>query len=326
MKNTPPNMIQGYGRLPGYGSVPKGQPGGYGRVNADDMLSIDGYDSVTPADWQNHFALVDKNQQMAPQRAREIEFWRQRTLARQQRMQNYTQDGPDTKALSDSQYALEAMDPKHRIGELLNVFLDEYNRIKPGAMFLDWVDSMTPMNQVKVIQRVMEARGHEGVVKPEWVRAFNRGVRYMSAAERGSYQVQINGGLLYQNGELLDTGNMRTEFSGDGVAIFVQDETGIFYSSSHVWGRLHHSSFTSGAAVRSAGEWKVKHGKIQWLSGKSGHYKPTMTQFINALTDLKASNALLGAKAWVYDILQSMDTTIDANMLIPQSHYFKVWG
>ncbi len=114
----------------------------------------------------------------------------------------------------------------------------------------------------------------------------------MNAGERSSYQIRIRDGLLYQNGTEFDTSKMKTQFSGTGVAIFVQSVDGTFYSSSHLGGRLQQSSSSSGAPCRSAGEWKVEHGKIEWISGKSGFYEPTMEQLVNAVSDLKFQNAL----------------------------------
>ncbi len=114
----------------------------------------------------------------------------------------------------------------------------------------------------------------------------------MNARERTSYQIQIKDGLLYQNGTAFDTSKMKTQLSGTGVAIFVQSVDGTFYSSSHLGGRLQQSSSSSGVPCRSAGEWKVNHGKIECISGKSGFYTPTMEQLVNAANDLKSQNAL----------------------------------
>lgn len=263
---------------------------GYGGFSVTDEQ--DKYGHVDPETFEQQCALLEHNEQAARRRAYENEYWRQRTLARQFQMQPCAQTIPDLKTLAFDDYPLEAMDAKHRIGELLNVFMDEYNKLKPTRRFFDWVSSMTPKTQADMIQKVMKDRGNEGSVKASWVRTFNRGIRYMNAGERHSYQIQINNGVLYQNGARFDTNRMKTTFSGTGVAIFVQSVDGTFYSCSHLGGRLQQSSSSSNAPCRSAGEWKVDKGRIEWVSGNCGFYKPTMKQMVNAVSDLKFQNAL----------------------------------
>ncbi len=250
------------------------------------------YGKVDPEAYEQQCALLEHNEQAAKRRAYENEYWRQRTLARQIQSRPNAQRDPDSKALAINTYPLGEMDPKHRVGEMLNIFMDEYNRLKPSQLFFDWVSSMTPTTQTSRIRKVMKDRGYEGTVKASWVRSFNRGIRYMNSGERSSYQIQINNGVLYQNGSKFDTGKMKTQFSGTGVAIFVQSIDGTFYSSNHLGGRLQQSGSASNAPCRSAGEWKVDNGRIEWISGESGFYIPTMKQLINAVSDLKFQNAL----------------------------------
>jgi hypothetical protein len=170
----------------------------------------------------------------------------------------------------------------------------------------------------------MQERGHNGTVKPEWIRAFNKCDHYMNASQRCSYQIQIKNGLLYQNDTIFDTGNMKTEFSGSGVAIFIQSVDGTFYSSNHRRGRLHFSNSTSEVTIRSAGEWKVENGRIVWISGKSRHYQPTMKQLINALHDLKVQNSLTHSIVKVVNDKNNAATDIDASFLVSNAHFFRV--
>ena len=295
--------------FPVYGSLPAPEP------RSD-------YERIDPEIFERQCALLERNEQAAKQRARENEYWRQRTLARKMHLQKYSHTARDLEALTGDAHALEAMDPKHRIGEMLNVFMDEYNKLRPAQLFLDWVDSMTLLAQVKLISKVMDDNGHAGDFKPEWVRAFNRSVCHMYAAVRGSYKIQIRNGLLFQNNALFDTGKMNTRLSGAGAAIFLQSADGTFYSSSHVWGRLHHSSLASDVAIRSAGEWQVEKGKIAWISGKCGHCKSTMDQLVTAIGDLNSRNALNKSKARCFDIQNSIEVDVDASSLLSNSHDF----
>jgi hypothetical protein len=328
-------MTNNHSPLPGYGNLPRGnaaQLAGYGNVPqgvvpgaGNDVTAIpdNPYDVV---DMDAMLASMEQNKQAATQKAQEVAYWQEKTLARQKQTARLTADTAKLKGLSSEQYALEAMDPKHRVGELLNIFMDEYNRLRPGQRFFDWVDAMTPIEQLKLIARVMEFRGHHGVVKPEWIAAFNRGVKYIDAGQRGSYRITIQCGTLYQNGQPFDTGRMSTEFSGQGYAIFVEGKDGDFYSASHKWGRLHHSSFLSGEAVRCAGEWQVSAGKLLWLSGKSGHYKPTMQQFATGLGDLKFENALGMAECTVWQKSDGQQVNLLAATVCKHPHGYSVWG
>lgn len=89
--------------------------------------------------------------------------------------------------------------------------------------------------------------------------------------------------LLHFDGAILkdahddpyDTRSKSTAFSGTGWAIFVVSPTGNFFSGSHHVGVHHHSSFLGGGAVMAAGEIVVDTGAIRFLTGKSGHYKPS---------------------------------------------------
>ncbi len=274
--------------------------------------------------FQRQCALLENNEQAARQRAHQNKYWRQRTLTRKVQLHDNSHAVRGLTNLTAENSALEAMDPKHRIAEMLNVFMDEYNKLDPDRLFLDWLDSMTPTAQAELILKVMEENGQGGVFKPEWVRAFNRSVRHMHAAERRSYQIEIRNGLLFQNHVPFDTGKMRTEQSGIGVAIFVQSADGTFYSSNHVWGRLHRSRLESDAVIRSAGEWQVRKGKVAWISGQCAHYKPTMDQLLTAIGELQRKDALKQSRARVFDIHDGAESDVDASFLVSHAQDFRV--
>lgn len=261
---------------------------------------------IDPEIYEQQCAALEHNEQAAKRRAYQNEYWRQRTLARQFQSQPATHMNSDAKILLVEDSSLEAMDTKHRIGEMLNIFMDEYNRLRPPRRFFDWVSSMTSTAKTNIIQTVLEAKGYKDAVSPAWVRTFNRGIRHMNASERSSYRIQIKNGLLYQNGTRFDTSKMKTQFSGSGAAIFVQGADGTFYSSSHLGGRLRQSSSTSDGLCRSAGEWIVKNGRIDWISGDSEFYKPTAEQMANAVSDLTLANAIDQTTTRVWDGQKSM--------------------
>lgn len=304
-KRSPQTLTYGYGGLP------------IARTQFDQ-------EHVDSEVFERQCALLENNEQAARQRAQQNKYWRQRTLTRMAQLNDNSHAARDLAGLSAENIALEAMDTKHRIAEMLNVFMDEYNKLNPDRLFLDWLDSMTPTAQGRLILKVMEDNGQRGIFKPEWVRAFNRSVRYMHAAERRSYQIEIRNGLLFQNNVPFDTGKMKTEQSGVGVAIFVQSADGTFYSSNHVWGRLHRSRLEFDDAIRSAGEWQVRKGKIAWISGQCAHYKPTMDQLLTAIGDLQYNDALQQSRARVFDIHDGAETVVDASYLVSHAHDFRV--
>lgn len=282
--------------------------------------------TVDPEVYEEQCARLEQSEQAARRRAHENEYWRQRTLARQCQSQPSAPDAIDLEALACDAQPMAATDVKHRIGEMLNVFMDEYNKLKPSRVFFDWVTSMTPLTQMRMVEKVMEDRGLKGTVKPAWVRMFNRGIRYMNAGERSSYQIQIRKGLLYQNGTVFDTSTMKTRYSGSGVAVFVQGLDGTFYSSSHLWGQWQHSTSGAGTPCSSAGEWKVDKGRIQWISGKSGFYRPSMEQMINALNDLQSADALNKTTIRVYDNQNGTEADVDAGIFAANPHNYRVFN
>ncbi|ASJ76052.1 hypothetical protein IMCC3135_30015 [Granulosicoccus antarcticus IMCC3135] len=122
---------------------------------------------------------MEPDKQVEKRRARQDEYWRQRTLARQIQMQRRAQTDGE---LQDGEQALEEMDSRHRMGKLLNFFMDAYNDLKPAEPFFHWIESMTQIDQLKILQKIMKDRGYGGIVKPEWIRAFKRGCRCMHAS------------------------------------------------------------------------------------------------------------------------------------------------
>jgi len=72
--------------------------------------------------------------------------------------------------------------------------------------------------------------------------------------------------------------------------IWVMDDNK-FYTNFPKLGRFHHSSFRDNGDIDAGGEWMVEEGKITAINGSSGHYHPTVHQFMNALRALAQKNA-----------------------------------
>jgi len=75
------------------------------------------------------------------------------------------------------------------------------------------------------------------------------------------------------------------------TAIWVLSPDNKFYSHVVKIGRFHHSSLLGGTEIQAAGEWGVTNGKLKWINGKSGHYRPELARFIAGLELLIQSGA-----------------------------------
>lgn len=132
--------------------------------------------------FQRQRVLTGNDEQAEKRRARESEYWRQRTLERQKQMQQRSPAECSSCATDSCELALERMDVRHRTGKLLNYFMDAYNELKPPQPFFNWIESLTHLDQIRILQQVVEDRGYRFVIKPEWVRAFKRGCRCLYAS------------------------------------------------------------------------------------------------------------------------------------------------
>jgi hypothetical protein len=203
-----------------------------------------------------------------------------------------------------ARYAREAQDPKHRMGDLLEGCFKVYEQKHPGDPdghgFYHWLDAMPDMERVMLVSNaesagknsaVMMRGSSKGNIQPSMVKAFMRGVAYLDKSGRKSYRVFFKAGTAYtRNGEAeteLSTQQMSTVFSGKGFGIWVMSKKGKLYVGNHVKGMVHHSSFLAGAEVMCGGEMWARNGKIQFLSAKSGHYRPRKENMNWALSVLE---------------------------------------
>jgi hypothetical protein len=120
-----------------------------------------------------------------------------------------------------------------------------------------------------------------------WPKSIRTVVYDHQLAQQNLSRITIRGGLLHTaDGKPLDTRNMVTHFSGPGYAIYVMSYEGNLHVSSHSVGHRHHSSLLAGGMVAGAGELRVGSGRIDWLSNKSGHYRPDVFHLLQTLHSL----------------------------------------
>lgn len=98
------------------------------------------------------------------------------------------------------------------------------------------------------------------------------GLLYLTSRERAQFKVEVQGGLLMQNGQPMNT---------KGNNLFVMDGKGNIYSADKNQVG-HHSAMLAGNPAAAAGFIEVKNGVLKYVTSSSGHYQPTkdyMLQF-----------------------------------------------
>ncbi len=193
---------------------------------------------------------------------------------------------------------LEALDPKHRMGDLLRFMMNDYRKYTPPSfhsklsLFFLWIDGFCRDEPDLAIKTLVDAFGEPNrAMCVDFVRA---GVAYKEKAEeRKPYMLTFMNGKVLRGGELFDTSKCETAHSGRGWAIYVVSPRGQWFAGSHRVGAFHHSTFLGGRPVLSAGEMQVSKGVVTLLTAKSGHYQPTMEQFVNGLKSLRRAGVSL---------------------------------
>jgi hypothetical protein len=78
-------------------------------------------------------------------------------------------------------------------------------------------------------------------------------------------------------------------YSECGASLYVMDGNGAIYvlGKEEDLKKLNHSSLLAGAGVLCAGTIRIENGQVIWLTGKSGHYRPTVDQIVSVLERLR---------------------------------------
>jgi len=90
---------------------------------------------------------------------------------------------------------------------------------------------------------------------------------------------------------------------------YVWGEDKALYAASHRTGKLHHSSFLGGDAVRCAGMIGVKNGKVTWIDNDSGHYRPG-THHLHNLVSYLNKYQVFAPKAIVNDMAENKSASV----------------
>ena len=65
----------------------------------------------------------------------------------------------------------------------------------------------------------------------------------------------------------------------------------IYAANDRVPGKFQHSSFLAGSPIAAAGEIEVHDGVVKFISGKSGHYRPSAQQLDQMVNNLRTQGA-----------------------------------
>lgn len=164
------------------------------------------------------------------------------------------------------QYWYEIMDPLHRFGPEVNVYLTKWglSKIPNYFIYLETVEKHPMLN----------------LVAP-----FEHHLKYFyTDEERAPHRLQFKDGSVFLQDIIFDT-HERNPYEGTCIYVLGLDEE--FYVNDHVIFGLHHSSEFAGGQIIGAGEITVEKGKIKSISDRSGHYMPTSDDMLATLRVLE---------------------------------------
>jgi hypothetical protein len=170
--------------------------------------------------------------------------------------------------LSEIEYLVEAIDPKHR-----TVTRD---------LILRWAASTSEQDIATWLDSGLPAGG-----------AYT--TEYMTDERREEYRLEVAPpAILKRDGQPLQ---------GDNIFVFSSDR--VFYGGSKTKGSdlsVHHSSFMAGKAVHGAGHfYTTDAGVLETINDRSGHYAPTTEHFIQVLLELHGAGMNLAAIQFFFD-------------------------
>ncbi len=163
-------------------------------------------------------------------------------------------------------YSFELLDPLHRIGPEVKVYVDTWlsTDIPNYFIFLETVEYEPLLSRFCTFK--------------------NQVKYYYSDEERSGHRLEFKDGIAYMKGLPFDTGRSLSLYSDEeGFAIFTVGLDEEIYANSHIKYRIHHSSEFAGGEVLGAGEVKAIDGKILHISNKSGHYSPKHKEMMDIL-------------------------------------------
>lgn len=157
-----------------------------------------------------------------------------------------------------------------------------------GAIQCDGVFNLTSAAGYPLLSMAAEYRGEDRglyidpVTKKPWF------VKYFNESEKRTYELFISGKVLVnREGVKADSIYDPEAMSHETSLIIIDKNHRIFVLPFEERGRFHHSSLGGGDDVFFAGTASFGQGYLREFTGSSGHYKPSASQTLLALLDLR---------------------------------------
>jgi len=168
----------------------------------------------------------------------------------------------DNRCVLKSDYWLQKLDPAHRPQEYLNTQFKSWSRSSSELDFFDWCAAK-------------EAAWDSQINSIAYLRTDNL---------RENYQAQFINDHIYLRDAIADTTHFEIPGKGNGYAAYVITADGTLYlNDQHQKNCFSHASFTHGEPVVCAGMIKIVAGKIMDINNISGHYRPNLSHFAQAI-------------------------------------------
>jgi len=198
-------------------------------------------------------------------------------------------------------YAMQRADEK--LGGALNAKQIKAVEELHGIVYSEVKDSMGATDDADYEKKIIQRFGKNVVEKEKKKDAALRDkdmlVEFLTPQEQKELKLSFRNGLAHKwtfdaqkkkgKIEKYDTKSFddahRSEYE---ASLYVMDRKG----GIHVYGQetekmLKHSSLLAGAGALCAGTIRIEDGKVKWLTGRSGHYQPTVDNLVSVLERLR---------------------------------------
>jgi hypothetical protein len=171
-------------------------------------------------------------------------------------------------------YWIEAADPQHRYGSLLEPYCRLWMKNNVQGSFFEWLDE----GEGREIDLQESPRQELMASHVEYLDKSGREQCEIGFAKDEKGQVRL---IYKESGERLDTPRLGCccfwtyRFGAPSKYIFVVDGNNKFFVHRKKTGAFHHSSFLGGRPAIAAGGLVAKDGKLLVVNSNSGHYKPS---------------------------------------------------
>ena len=170
-----------------------------------------------------------------------------------------------------------------------------YSEVKASIGVTDDADYET-----KIVERFGKNVGEKEKKRDADLRDKGMLVEFLTPKEQKELKLSFRNGLAHKwtfdtqkkKGSIqkYDTKSFGdAHFSEYGASLYAMNTKGAIY----VYGKetlgkdLKHSSLLAGAGVLCAGTMRIEDGKVKWLTGRSGHYQPTVDNIVSLLERLR---------------------------------------